>query len=93
MIPRLAIPRLAIPRLAAALLLAGTLAACNINPQASASGRDTPVPGAVPPDASSDSARPTRTETPVRNSDNRPIESRSGLNSDPPGRTATTTMH
>jgi hypothetical protein len=49
MIPRLAIPRLAIPRLAAALLLAGTLAACNINPQASASGRDTPVPGAVPP--------------------------------------------
>ena len=69
-------------RTAAALAAFGLLAACNNAMSPSSSRADQPLQGARPP-ASGDDARALQTQAPMRNSDNRPIESRTGLNSDP----------
>jgi hypothetical protein len=69
-------------RTAAALAGLGLLAACS-NSMSPSTGRvDQPLQGARPP-ASSDDARAMQTQAPMRNSDNKSIESRTGLNADP----------
>jgi len=69
-------------RTAAALAAFGLLAACN-NAMTPSTGRvDQPLAGARPP-ASGDDARALQSQAPMRNSDNKPIDSRTGLNADP----------
>jgi len=72
--------------LVVSLALAGAclLSACAAQQQPVAPSSNTPVQGALPPpppDQRSD--RVTEMGAPLRNSDNRPLETRSGLNSDP----------
>ena len=68
-------------RTAGALAAFGLLAACN-NAMTPSTRVDQPMAGARPP-ASSEDARAMQTQAPMRNSDNKPIESRTGLNADP----------
>lgn len=61
------------------------LEACSPAPGTVASGTDTPVPGAASSArmASADAANQSAAPTAAINSDNKPIATRSGLNSDP----------
>ncbi len=65
-------------RTAAALAGLSLLAFCTPSVYAA----DQPVPGARPP-ATADESRALQSQTPLRNSDNKPIDSRTGINSDP----------
>ena len=65
-------------RTAAALAGLSLLAFCTPSVYAA----DEPVPGARAP-ASNDAARALESKAPMRNSDNKPIDSRTGLNADP----------
>ncbi len=67
-------------RTTVALLGLGLLATSTV-PAATAA--DQPMPGARPPASTNDTSRPLQAQAPVRNSDNKPIESRTGINSDP----------
>ena len=69
-------------RNAAALAALGLLAACSNSMSPSASNADRPVPGALPP-STSQGLPSEQMSAPMRNSDNKPMETRSGLNSDP----------
>jgi hypothetical protein len=66
-------------RAVALLVGLGLSAACN---GSSAYAADEPLPGARPPE-SNDQTRALQSQTPLRNSDNKPIDSRTGINSDP----------
>jgi hypothetical protein len=69
-------------RNAAALAALGLLAACSNTMSPSASEANRPVPGALPP-SSNEGRSSEQMSAPMRNSDNKPMETRSGLNSDP----------
>jgi hypothetical protein len=85
-------------RATAVIAALGVLSACSHQQATATSGHDGPIPGALPSSTANDTVRATQSEAPIRNSDNRPIESRSGLNSDPsnpngvPGHPSITTM-
>jgi hypothetical protein len=70
-------------RTIAALAGVGLLAACSNSMNSPPSQADLPVRGALPPSANDDNARALQSSAPLRNSDNKPIDSRTGLNSDP----------
>lgn len=66
-------------RTAVAVLGLGLLAATSTS---NAIAADKPVPGALPP-PSNDQTRAQQSQAPLRNSDNKPLDSRTGINSDP----------
>jgi hypothetical protein len=61
------------------------LGACSPAPATMVSGTDTPVPGAASPArmATAETANQSQAPTAAINSDNKPVATRSGLNSDP----------
>ena len=67
-------------RTTVALLGLGLLATSTV-PAATAA--DQPLPGARPPASDDVASRPLQAQAPLRNSDNKPLDSRTGINSDP----------
>ena len=69
-------------RTTAALVGVSLLAACSNSMNPPANRIDRPVQGALAP-AANEEMRATQMSVPMRNSDNKPMDARSGLNSDP----------